>query len=176
MIVLALSLMTAGTALAQSGGLVVKDAWARATPGGADTGAAYATIVSSEPPTAWWRSRLRSPRAVQLHSMSMEGAVMRMRPVAAIDIPAGQPVMLKPGGLHIMLDGLNQPLREKQTFPLTLSFEKAGPQQVTVTVEKGGLDGGSDARDRRRDADANAALRTSRRPLSTISSGMRGRR
>ena len=137
MIVLALSLMTAGTALAQSGGLVVKDAWARATPGGAQTGAAYATIVS---PTADRLVAVASPvaKTVQLHSMSMEGAVMRMRPVAAIDIPAGQPVMLKPGGFHIMLDGLNQPLREKQTFPLTLSFEKAGPQQVTVTVEKAG--------------------------------------
>ena len=54
--------------------------------------------------------------------MSMEGGVMRMRPLAAIDIPAEQTVTLSPGGMHIMLLGLGQPLREGQTFPLTFSF------------------------------------------------------
>jgi hypothetical protein len=61
-----------------------------------------------------------------------------MRPVAALDIPAGQPVTLKPGGEHIMLIGLQHPLREGQTFPLTLNFEKAGARTVTVAIEKAG--------------------------------------
>lgn len=137
LIVLAMCLITAGTARAQSGGLVVKDVWARATPGGAQTGAAYATIVS---PTADRLTAVASPvaKTVQLHTMSMDGGIMRMRPVAAIDIPADQPVMLKPGGIHVMLEGLNQPLHEGQPFSLTLSFEKAGERQVTVTVEKPG--------------------------------------
>ena len=67
--------------------------------------------------------------------------VMKMRPLAGLDIPAGQPVTLKPGGEHIMLLGLNQPLREGQTFPLTLDFEKAGQRAVTVIVGKPGAAG-----------------------------------
>ena len=63
---------------------------------------------------------------------------MKMRPLAAIDIPAEQTVTLSPGGMHLMLLGLAQPLREGQTFPLTLSFEHAGPRQVTVAIEKAG--------------------------------------
>jgi len=73
--------------------------------------------------------------------MSMEGGVMRMRPLTAIDIPAGQTVTLSPGGTHIMLLGLTQPLREGQSFPLTLSFDHAGPRQVTVVIEKAGATG-----------------------------------
>jgi copper(I)-binding protein len=63
---------------------------------------------------------------------------MRMRPLAGIDITPGQAVTLSPGGTHIMLQGLTQPLREKQSFPLTLSFEHAGSREVTVSVEKSG--------------------------------------
>jgi periplasmic copper chaperone A len=59
-----------------------------------------------------------------------------MRPLAGVTIPAGHPVAFVPGGMHIMLDGLKGPLREGQTFPLTLTFAKAGPQTVTVTVGK----------------------------------------
>jgi len=66
---------------------------------------------------------------------------MRMRPLAAIDIPAGQTGTLSPGGMHIMLLGLTQPLREGQSFPLTLSFDHAGPRQVTVAIEKAGAMG-----------------------------------
>jgi len=56
--------------------------------------------------------------------------------VSAIDVkPRGQ-MMLKPGGLHVMLIGLKQPLKVGESFPLTLTFEKAGKLDVTVTVEK----------------------------------------
>jgi copper(I)-binding protein len=102
--------------------------------------AAYVTIVS---PTADRLTAVSSPVAkkVELHTMSMEGGVMRMRPLAAIDIPAGQTGTLSPGGMHIMLLGLTQPLREGQSFPLTLSFDHAGPRQVTVAIEKAGAMG-----------------------------------
>jgi copper(I)-binding protein len=69
------------------------------------------------------------------------GAFMKMRPLAAMDIPAGQTVTPRPGGMHIMLLGLTQPLREGQSFPLTLSFEHAGPLQVTVEIERAGAMG-----------------------------------
>jgi periplasmic copper chaperone A len=136
----AAGLIVASTALAQTGQIEVNNGWARATPGKAENGAAYVTIAS---PTADRLVSVSTPLAKQaeLHTMEMKGMVMQMRPVAGIDISAGQPVSLKPGGEHIMLLGLTQPLREGQTFPLTLTFEKAGSQAVTVTVEKPGAAG-----------------------------------
>jgi copper(I)-binding protein len=130
----------ASTALAQPAQLEVNNAWARATAGKADTGVAYAAIQS---PTADRLVSLSTPAAkkAELHTMSMQGMVMKMRPLSGLDIPAGQPVTLKPGGDHIMLMGLNQALRPGETFPLTLDFEKAGSRTVTVTVEKAGATG-----------------------------------
>jgi copper(I)-binding protein len=134
---LAAGLVIASTALAQPAQLEVNNAWARATAGKADTGVAYVAIQS---PTADRLVSLSTPVAkkAELHTMSMQGMVMKMRPLSELDIPARQPVTLKPGGDHIMLMGLNQPLRAGQTFPLTLDFEKAGSRSVTVTVEKAG--------------------------------------
>jgi copper(I)-binding protein len=136
----AAGLVAASAALAQPTQLDVANAWAGATPGKAENGAAYVTITS---PTADRLVSANTPVAkkAELHTMSMQGMVMKMRPVSGVDIPAGQPVSLKPGGEHIMLMGLNQPLLEGQSFPLTLDFEKAGPRTVTVTVEKAGAKG-----------------------------------
>ena len=136
----AAGLAVAGAALAQPTQLEVNNAWAGATPGKAENGAAYVTITS---PTADRLISASTPAAkkAELHTMSMQGMVMKMRPISGVDIPAGQAVSLKPGGEHIMLMGLNQPLREGQSFPLTLDFEKAGPRVVTVTVEKAGAKG-----------------------------------
>ena len=133
----AAGLALASAALAQPAQLEINNAWAGATPGKAENGAAYVTITS---PTADRLVSASSPVAkkAELHTMSMQGTVMKMRPSAGLDIPSGQPVTLKPGGEHIMLMGLNQPLRDGQSFPLTLDFEKAGPRTVTVTVEKAG--------------------------------------
>ena len=130
----------ASAALAQSTQLEVNNAWAGATPGKAENGAAYVTITSSTADRLVSASTPVAKKA-ELHTMSMQGMVMKMRPISGVDIPAGQPVSLKPGGEHIMLMGLNQPLREGQSFPLTLDFEKAGPRTVTATVEKAGAKG-----------------------------------
>jgi len=133
-------IVIAGAALAQTGQLEVSNAWARATPAKAETGIAYLTIRS---PTADRLVSVSSPVAkkVELNTMEMSGMVMKMRPLASLDIPADQPVTLKPGSEHIMLTGLNGPLREGQSFPLTLTFEKAGTREVTVAVEKPGAAG-----------------------------------
>ena len=140
MLAFAASLAVASAALAQTNELEVTNAWARATPGKAENGAAYLTIQS---PTPDRLVAVSSPAAkkAELHTMSMEGMVMKMRPLAGLDIPAGQPVTLKPGGEHIMLEGLDAPLREGQSFPLTLTFEKAGTRTVTVAIEKPGAAG-----------------------------------
>jgi periplasmic copper chaperone A len=136
-IAFAASLVVASAAMAQTSQLEVTNAWARATPGKAENGAAYLTIQSPTPDRLMSASSPVAKKA-ELHSMSMEGMVMKMRPLAGLDIPAAQPVTLKPGGEHIMLEGLGAPLREGQSFPLTLTFEKAGTRTVTVAIEKPG--------------------------------------
>src|ERR1700737_2835788 len=93
----AAALAAANTALAQTGQLEVSNAWARATPGKAENGAAYVTIQS---PTADRLLSASSPVAkkAELHTMEMAGMVMKMRPIAVLDIPAGSPIGLNPGG------------------------------------------------------------------------------
>jgi copper(I)-binding protein len=141
----AAGLVFASAALAQTSQPEVTNAWARATPGKAETGAAYLTIRS---PIADRLVAVASPVAkkAELHTMSMSGTVMEMRPVAGIDIPVGQPVTLKPGGEHVMLMGLNHPLQEGQSFPLTLTFEKGGTRTISVSIQKAGASGPTAAR------------------------------
>ncbi len=130
----------APTVSAQGTGLQVENAWARATPGKSDIGVAYATIRS---PVGDRLVAASTPVAnkAELHTMTMTNGVMKMRPVAAIDIPAGKPVSLAPGGLHIMLMGLKEPLKAGEKFPLTLDFAKAGKRTVDVAVDKVGAAG-----------------------------------
>src|SRR3546814_9738821 len=73
---------------------------------------------------------------VELHTHTMDGNVMQMRRVEFVEIPAQGEAALQPGGIHIMLIGLKQPLREGERFPLTLTFEKAGAVTVEVAVER----------------------------------------
>jgi hypothetical protein len=139
-LVIAGCLLISGAAAAQTGQVEIKDAWARATPGKAENGAAYLTIVA---PATDKLVAVSSPAAKKtgLHTMTTEGGIMKMRPLDGLDVPANQPVTLKPGGVHIMLQGLNEPLQAGKSFPLTLTFEKAGERQVEVAVEKPGAMG-----------------------------------
>jgi len=132
--------LVVAAAFAQTGGPAVENAWARATPGKSAIGAAYLTIRSMTADRLVAASTPVAKKA-ELHTMSMSGMVMKMRPIAGIDIPAGKPVTLAPGGTHIMLMGLAKPLEAGQSFPLTLTFEKAGTQTVNVAVEKVGATG-----------------------------------
>jgi copper(I)-binding protein len=137
---LVLLVAAAGGAAAQGSDVEVKDVWARATPGGAQTAAIYVTMASGAGDRLTGASTPTAQTA-ELHIMTMDNGVMKMRQVDGIDLPAGQAVTLKPGGYHIMLTGLAQPLKEGQNFPLTLTFAKAGAQQVTVNVQKVGAMG-----------------------------------
>lgn len=77
-------------------------------------------------------------KSVELHTMSMDGNVMRMREVGSIDLAPSAKVEMKPGtGYHLMLMGLQQPLKAGERFALTLQFEKAGKVDVSVPVEAG---------------------------------------
>ena len=81
-------------------------------------------------------------RVAELHTHIRDGDVMRMRPVTDIPLPAGETVRLRPGGLHVMLIGLNEPLRQGAEVPLTLRFERAGEVRVMLAVEAAGARGG----------------------------------
>lgn len=124
------------------GSLTVSHPWARASAGKAKAGAAYVTITNDGRQVDRL-VKVASPIAgkARLHTNMMEGAVMKMRPVEAIEIGPGKPAVLKPGGLHIMLMGLKSPLKEGETFPMTLTFEKAGAVEVRVMVKKVGAMG-----------------------------------
>jgi copper(I)-binding protein len=71
----------------------------------------------------------------ELHTHVVEGTIVRMRQVKAIEVHPGTPTVLKPGGLHIMLIGLNKPLKEGDSVPLQLTFERAGTIEVEATVK-----------------------------------------
>lgn len=71
--------------------------------------------------------------AAEIHEMTMDGNVMKMRAIAGIDLPAGRVVELKPGGHHIMLMGLKQPLKTGDVVPVSLVIE--GPNKTRETVE-----------------------------------------
>ncbi len=73
-------------------------------------------------------------KSMELHTMSMDNNVMRMREVKSIDLPAKSKVELKPGGLHLMFIDLNQQLKAGDTIPVKLKFEKAGEVEVKFQV------------------------------------------
>ena len=127
-------------ALAQGTGntsISVEQPWARATPGGAKTGAVYMTLDNKSGNA----DRLTGASSdvadkLQIHEMKVENGVMKMREIAGgLSIPAGRSVALKPGSYHVMLIGLKKPLTAGENFPLTLTFEKAGNISVTVPVQ-----------------------------------------
>src|SRR6516162_11900768 len=128
-------LLWAATAGAADSAIKIDKAWARATMQPGATGVVYLT-VSNSGPAADRLVSVSSPVAAGagLHIMLMEGTVMQMRPVDALDVKPGDTVQLKPGGLHIMLTNLKEALKQGQHFPLTLDFEKAGRVEVEVTV------------------------------------------
>jgi hypothetical protein len=129
----------AGLAQAHSfelGNLKIGHPYARATVPGQTAGGGFLSVENKgSADDKLLSARAAVSQAVELHMMSMEGNVMKMRPVDAIAVPAGKTVKLEPGGLHIMFVGLKAPLAEGDSFPMTLRFEKAGEVTVTVKVE-----------------------------------------
>ncbi len=119
----------------QLGTLHIDHPYARATVTAQSVGGGYMTIENKGPADRLLAVSTDISSSVGLHSMTMEGDVMHMTPVKAIDIPSGATVVLSPGGLHIMFMGLKAPLKAGDSFPMTLKFEKAGEIKVDVKVE-----------------------------------------
>jgi len=134
---LVLALLLPAAALAQPAQVEIKDVWARDTVGGTANAAVYVTVTS---PAADRLLAASTPAANKTDLMTMQGgsSAMEMKYLKAIDIPANKPVSLNPTGLHVWLTGLKHPLVAGQTFPLTLTFEKAGQRTITVPIIKPG--------------------------------------
>lgn len=135
---LALSAMLlSSAALAE---VMVESPYARAVPPGQPNSAAFMTLNSSEAVSLIGGSS-SAAKVVELHTHLHENGVMRMRRIDRIDVPANGEVMLKPGGLHVMLIGLKEQLKPEQMIDLTLNFSDGSSQslQIPVKSEQGGM-------------------------------------
>jgi copper(I)-binding protein len=130
--------MPAQAASTTAGSIAVEHVWARATPKGAPNAAVYLTLVNNGTATDRLIGASSSiANDIQFHEEQDENGISKMRVLQTIDIPPGAPVVLKPSGLHLMLR-IKQQLNEGETFPLTLTFEKAGSIETTARVGKVG--------------------------------------
>jgi len=119
--------------------LVVSDAWAAATPGGATVGGGYLTIANTGDvaDALVGASSPRSPR-VELHEMVMQGNMMQMRAVPRLEIPAHGSVTLASSKYHLMFNDISAPFVAGQDVPATLRFERHAPIDVTLPVRDRG--------------------------------------
>lgn len=129
------------TSVVPEAGIRITDAWARASAGNAATGAAYFTITAGAMPDRLTGAKSPVAATAEVHETTHDDGVMKMRAVPALTLEPGKPVTLAPGGYHLMLMGLKQPLKAGDSFPLELSFEKAQPITVTVKVQALGAHG-----------------------------------
>lgn len=123
---------------AATGAIVkVEAAWARATVQGQLGTGAYMNLTAN---TGTQLIGVSTPSAAvaEVHEMRMDGDIMKMRAVSALDLPAGKTVQLKPGGYHLMLMELKQPLAKGSSMPLTLHLKDAkgveSRQEIKVPV------------------------------------------
>jgi copper(I)-binding protein len=118
-----------------AGAIVVEQPWARASIMASRPAAAYFTLVneSNEPATLVALETTIAGRA-EVHQTNRQGEVMKMAPAGPVEVPAGESVRLEPGNLHVMLMDMPRPIKEGETFTLTLRFAKAAPVEVSVPV------------------------------------------
>jgi copper(I)-binding protein len=128
-----------------AGSVKISAPWIRATPKGAPVGGGYMTITNTGSVSEKLIGGTSDVSSrFEIHEMSMENGVMKMRPAAGVEIKAGQTVEFKPGGYHVMFVGLKEPLERGQHIKVTLHFEKAGNVPVDFVVEGiGAQTGGS---------------------------------
>ena len=140
--------LAAAPALAQeikAGDLTIEKPWARATPKGADVGAAYLEIRNAGGEADKLTGGSADFAKVEIHQMTMQGNVMKMAEVkGGLTIPAHGVAKLAPNGYHIMLTGLKHPLVKGETAKLTLTFERAGAVVVDFPIMGVGASGGGD--------------------------------
>jgi len=131
--------LIAAPGLAQNykiGDIQIEQPWARATPKGATIGAGYMKITNTgAEPDRLVAGSVAFARRFELHSMTMEQGVMKMREVKdGLEIKPGETVELKPGGYHVMFVDLKEPLKPGEDVSVTLKFAKAGSIDVKYPV------------------------------------------
>lgn len=133
LLVASLLTLASAVALAQTQ-VEVKDAWVRATVQQQKTTGAFMQLNAKQDARL---VEVRAPIAntVEIHQMSMENNVMRMRAVAGIDLPAGKSIELKPGGYHIMLINLKQQIKDGDLVPVTLVVEGKDKKRQTIELQ-----------------------------------------
>ncbi|MBX3702422.1 MAG: copper chaperone PCu(A)C [Steroidobacteraceae bacterium] len=134
-LLVSLAMLVAAPALADR--LTVTDAWARTTPPGVSMGAVYFRLQNGSGKSDRLL-KLSTPVAAsaEVHRTEIVEGMARMREVSVLHVAPGEKLEFAPGGLHVMLMGLQGPLREGQVFELTLLFEVAGPVKVRVTTRR----------------------------------------
>jgi periplasmic copper chaperone A len=138
--------LVAAPGFAQSykvGTIEIEQPWARATPKGATIGAGYMKITNTgAEPDRLVGGAVAFARKFELHSMTMEQGVMKMREVKdGLEIKPGETVELKPGGYHVMFVDLKEPLKQGEDVSVTLTFAKAGTVEVKYPVAPVGSGG-----------------------------------
>lgn len=138
---LALSLLLIAPTFAQrhefkAGSLTISQPWSRATPGGARVAGGFMTITNAgTAPDRLIGGSAEIAGIFEVHEMAMEGGVMKMRALEkGLEIKPGESVELKPGGYHVMLIDLRQPLKQGEKIKGHLVFEKAGRVEVEYIV------------------------------------------
>ena len=128
------SLVFAQPSLTATAAPLVSESWIKTTIPGSAVSAAYMQIKSATP---FKLIKAESPVAgmVEIHDMKMNGGVMEMKALDAIDVPANKAVTLKPGGMHVMLMKVKKPINKGDKIPMTLTFEAANKKSVLVTLE-----------------------------------------
>ena len=117
------------------GFLQVHTAWTRVTPAGSDVAAGYLDIRNTgKLPDRLVAASTPAAERVELHVMSHEAGVMKMREVAGLDVPAHKTLALHPGGAHLMLVGPRKNFAKGQRIPLVLRFERGGDVHVELEV------------------------------------------
>ncbi len=126
--------LTLSANLYAGGEVQVANAWARATAPGQSAASVDLSITSKQAATLTGAS---SPvaRSVELHSMSHQDGMMKMREVDTIELPPGKPVELGASGYHLMLSGLKTVLKPGDRIPLTLDIKLANKPQIQVLIQ-----------------------------------------
>jgi periplasmic copper chaperone A len=121
----------------KAGDLVITQAWSRATPGGAKVGGGYLTIENKgSVPDRLIGGSTDVAGKLQVHEMAVNNGVMTMRPLDnGLTVEPGKTVKLAPGGYHLMLLDLKNPLKQGDKLPITLEFEKAGKVKLSLDVQ-----------------------------------------
>lgn len=119
------------------GVLEIGQPWTRATASTAPSGGGFLTITNrGATPDLLVSAKSPAAGLVQVHQMTIDGNVMRMRALEhGLEIPAGGTVRLAPGGIHLMMMNLKEPLKQGAKVPLTLVFERAGTIDIELDVE-----------------------------------------